>query len=317
MDVGPAETVSVVVPSFRRPESLGRCLAAIAAQSRPPDQVVVALHAGDRESPAVVEGFLERLPLEWLTSEDRREVPMMQTALSAASGDVVAMTNDDAEPREHWLAGLLAHYEPGVGGVGGRDVIHQEGLPEEGRRARVGTVQWFGRMIHNHHLGIGPARNVDVLKGVNISLRRELWRLDPGLRGKGAQLHWEIGLCLRARSEGWRLVYDPDVVVDHYLAARVAEDPRSELTSAALTDWIHNELYGVVSWSPRWRRAAAIAYAFLVGQRNAPGPLLAPERLLREHDAADVARRARAGLRGRALAVRTARASRRARRAGR
>jgi len=39
--------VTVVVPTYRRPEHLGRCLEGIRAQSRAPDEVVVVRRADD------------------------------------------------------------------------------------------------------------------------------------------------------------------------------------------------------------------------------------------------------------------------------
>jgi GT2 family glycosyltransferase len=267
----------------------------------------VALHEDDAASVAIVEQLGERLPVEWVGVPDRRVVPIMQAGVRSATGDVVAMTDDDAAPHPDWVARLLEHYASAeVGGVGGRDVMREAGrLYEGGRSDRVGIVQWFGRVIGQHHAGTGPPRDVDVLKGVNMSLRRELWRLDGSLRGKGMQLHWELELCLHARHDGWRLVYDPQILVDHDRAPRVEEDPRLELTSDSVADWTHNELYAVIRWSPMWRRAAALAYAFLVGQRYAPGPLLVPERLARERSLRAVLRRAAAAMRGRALAVRS------------
>ena len=305
-------TTTVVVPSYQRPGALRRCLEALAAQVHAPDQVVVALQEDDAASRTVVEELSGQLPVEWATTPDRRAVSIMDAGARRASGEIVAFTDDDAEPRPEWLGSLLDRYtSDDIGGVGGRDLMRDSGSLVEGTAEVVGVVQWFGRVIHNHHLGAGEAREVDVLKGVNMSLRRELWRFDPLLRGKGMQLHWELELCLRARREGWRLLYDPRIVVDHHRAPRVDEDPRSELTSSSVADWVHNELYAVLKWSPWWRRAASLVYAFLVGNRNAPGPLLIPERLARERGVVGVFRRAGAGARGRLLALRTWRAARR------
>ena len=306
-------SVTVVVPSYRRPSALRRCLEALAAQTHPPDQVVVALQEDDAASAAVVAELRGRLPLVTATTADRRAVAIMAAGVEPATGEIVAFTDDDAAPRPGWLAALLELYTSAdVGGVGGRDLVHEPGAAPEPPARVVGVVQWFGRVIHNHHRGTGPVRDVDVLKGVNMSMRRELWRFEERLRGRGMQLHWELDLCLRARREGWRLRYDPAIVVDHHRAPRVDEDPRSELTSTSVTDWVHNELYAVVRWSPWWRRVVAVAYAFAVGNRNAPGPLLLPERIARESDVGEVLRRARAGARGRVLALRTVRDARRA-----
>jgi hypothetical protein len=253
-----------------------------------------------------------------VTFSDRRETNVRETSVRAATGDVVATTDDDGEPRPDWLAAVLSRYShDDVGGVGGRDLMRDDGAVVGGTARRVGVLQPFGRVIGNHHIGTGPARDVDVLKGVNMSMRRELWRFDRSLRGEGTQPHWELDLCLRARREGWRLIYDPGIVVDHHRAPRVGEEARSALTTRSLIDWVHNELYAVLKWAPARRRAVAIAYALLVGQRNTPGPLLIPERLVRERDVGEVLRRSRAGARARLLALRNARAYRRAQRARR
>jgi cellulose synthase/poly-beta-1,6-N-acetylglucosamine synthase-like glycosyltransferase len=307
---GPPSSVSVLVPSFRRPDFLVRCLTALVAQERSPDQVIVVAHTDDEETSRAAERFASSLPLELMTVPDRRIVPMMRAGVAAATCDVVAATDDDAEPRPDWLARLLRGYAADVGGVGGRDLIDAD---TAGETAKVGVVRWFGRRIGNHHRGTGPARDVDVLKGVNMSMRRELWRLDPDLRGAGTQEHWELDVCLRARSEGWRLVYDPAILVEHRRAPRVDEDARDELRAAALTDAVHNELLAILRWSPAPRRLTAAVYAFLVGHRRAPGALVLIERLVRERHRVAAIRRAAAGARGRALAVRSWRARRRAR----
>ena len=143
-------------------------------------------------------------------------VASMNAGLARTSGEFVALTDDDAEPRPDWLARLLPYFDdPGVGGVGGRD----DQAANPGEAADVGRVQWFGRVIGNHHLGVGPPRDVDVLKGVNCCFRGNLLRsvgFDRRLRGRGNVSHWELALCLRLRRDGWRLVYDPAIRVDHH-----------------------------------------------------------------------------------------------------
>jgi GT2 family glycosyltransferase len=265
---------------------------------------VVAVHASDTESQAVVSRLGKLLPIDCVAVSDRRVVPMLAAALDHARGSVIAATDDDAQPQPDWLARMLPYYEDrGVAGVGGRDLIHDDGATKPGSARRVGVMQWFGRAIYEHHRGAGPARDVDVLKGVNMSLRSELWRLEPRLRGEGALAHWELELCLRVRHAGWRLIYDPEIVVDHWRAPRVGDEPRDSLSPQAVRDAVHNEFYAIVRWSPGRRRAAAIAYGFLVGHRRAPGLAVAVERLVRERDRRAVLRRAAAAAAGRALAL--------------
>jgi hypothetical protein len=132
--------------------------------------------------------------------------------------DVIVFTNDDAEPYPDWLARIEPYYaDPTVGGVGGRDIIHRrEGGVIDGPAERVGAITWFGRVYGNHHLSYPHVSDVDVLKGVNMSCRKTCYRpLDSRLI-PGGRWHWELDLCLGIRATGMRLVFDPEIIVDHY-----------------------------------------------------------------------------------------------------
>jgi hypothetical protein len=150
----------------------------------------------------------------------------------------------------------------------------------------VGKVQWFGRVIGNHHLGAGAARDVDVLKGVNCAYRAPLLRaagFDRRLAGSGAQLFWELALCLPIRRAGWRLVYDPAIAVDHHVEPRSEGDQlhRGGFTAAPLSDATHNETLVLLENLPAASRAAFMIWAVLVGTRHEPGLAQVPRLLLR------------------------------------
>jgi len=301
--------VSVLVPSYGRPASLARCLAALAAQTRAPDEVMVGVRTGDAATIAVAEeARAAGLPVRVATTADAGVVASMQAALDAASGDIVALTDDDARPYPTWIAGLLTHFQsaPDVGGVGGRDWQPYE----RGDARRVGVVQWFGRVIGNHHLGAGAVRDVDVLKGVNCSFRAPLLRavgFDQRLRGAGAQLYWELGVCLPMRRAGWRLLYDPSVAVDHDVAPRLDADHlhRGVFAEPPLVDAVHNETVALLEDRRGAARVCFLLWAFLVGTGEAPGPLQCARRLLQGDRLA--MRRWRAAVAGRLAGMATAR----------
>jgi cellulose synthase/poly-beta-1,6-N-acetylglucosamine synthase-like glycosyltransferase len=310
--------LSVVIPTYRRPDSLARCLQAVLAQSRTADEVIVVSHEEDEETARVLEAAgASSVPVLNATVSARSVLASMGVGASAARGDVLAFTDDDACPRPDWAARLLSPYaDPAVGAVGGRDVIHQHSSVVEGKTAHVGRVRWFGRTIGNHHLGIGEAREVDLLKGVNISLRRALWAFDPRLRGLGAEPHWELDLLLRLRSRGWRVVYDPRAVVDHYVAQRIDERQRDDVSLAYVHDSAHNETYALLKWSPAWRRPIAVLYSVLVGSRTAPGLAAAADRWARGVRRDRLKRDLGAALVGRRAALRSYGAASRCRRLG-
>ena len=277
--------VSVLVPSYRRVDALQRCLAALGAQSRPPDDIVVGIRTGDEATAAVVDAARSAgLPVRGVMTAAVGVIAAMQAALDASTGDIVALTDDDARPRADWIARMLAHFASAadIGGVGGRDWQPWE----RGNAARVGIAQWFGRVIGNHHLGHGPPRDVDVLKGVNCAFRGPLLRaigFDARLRGTGAQMHWELGVCLPLRRAGWRLVYDPQVAVDHDIAARHDADTihRGVFAEAPLRDAVHNETVELLEGRGGAASAVVLSWAFLIGSVDGPGVAQCLRRLLR------------------------------------
>jgi len=271
---------SVLIPTWRRPDDLVRCLHALAGQTHAPDEVVVVARPDDADTwsalEALVAGEERELPLRPVTAGDPGLVASLNAGLDAVREEVVAVTDDDTVPRPDWLARIVAAFasDPLLGGVGGRDWVHEHGGLDGRRRARVGEVLWFGRVVGNHHLGWGGAREVDLLKGANMAFRREALRgirIDERLRGRGSQVHTEIDLCLAVKQAGWRLVYDPAIAVDHFPAARPAGDHRHESSLARLADEVYNETYCLLKWLP-WRgKAAVLAYGLAVGTRRAPG----------------------------------------------
>lgn len=278
-------TISVLVPSWRRPDDLARCLRALAAQRVAPFEVVVGARADDPATAEVVaaEAARRAYPVTLATTAEPGVIAAMTAALARVRGDIVALTDDDAEPRPDWIEKLDACFvHPRVGGVGGRDWQPTE----RGDHHDVGRVQWFGRVIGHHHLGAGEARPVDVLKGVNAAFRTALVRavgFDDRLRGSGAQMFWELALCLPLRRAGWILLYDPAIAVDHHIAPRHDADQRHRgtFTAGPQVDAVHNETLVLLEHLRGVRRAVFLCWALLVGTRIEPGLLQAPRLLLR------------------------------------
>jgi cellulose synthase/poly-beta-1,6-N-acetylglucosamine synthase-like glycosyltransferase len=303
------ETVSVIVPTYRRPESLARTLDALSAQTRQPDEVLVVTRLEDSESQQTVERHGAN-SLRIIFSEAPGQVRAINAGLRKSTGSIVALTDDDAAPREDWIAALLARFasDARIGAVGGRDHVHEHGTTVEGRATIVGRVSGLGRLRGNHHFE-SELQDVDFLKGANMAFRREAldW-FDERLRGLGAEVCNDMQATLGVKRRGYRVIWDPAVVVEHYPAERHDHDARSSKTQAALFDRIHNETYVLASTLCGPRRAAALGFAFLIGSRRAPGLMtsMASRLLARPADAASP----RLSLQARVAGVRTALAKR-------
>ncbi len=172
----------------------------------------------------------------------------------------------------------------------------------------VGKLEWFGRLIGNHHLGAGPPREVDFLKGANCAYRAAPLKeigFDKRLWGSGAQVHWELSLGLALRRAGWKLIYDPEVAMDHLIGVRVGGDThnRGIYFFEGQRDAIHNETLVLLEHLSPIRRVVFLAWAFLVGTGGDPG-LVQIARLLLRRDRTAFAR-ARGMMIGRVAAMHT------------
>jgi glycosyltransferase involved in cell wall biosynthesis len=273
--------ISVVVPTYQRPADLARCLAALKVQNRPVDELWVIVRDTDRQTWQFLETFDRgALPLHTATVTASGVIAAMNIGLESATGDIVAFTDDDAAPHHDWLERIETYYlaDKQVGGVGGRDWVYHGTKLEDGSQPVVGKLQWFGRLIGNHHIGIGTGREVDVLKGVNMSFRREAiadLRFDQRMRGSGAQVHFEVVFSLTLRQQGWKLIYDPQIAVDHFPAQRFDEDQRNSFNAQASINAVHNETVALLGYlSPSQKLVFAI-WAIAIGTSEAFGLLQA------------------------------------------
>ncbi|MDZ8049868.1 MAG: glycosyltransferase family 2 protein [Aulosira sp. ZfuVER01] len=268
---------TVLIPTYRRPLDLSRCLLALQAQTKPVDQVIVVVRDTDTQTWEFLAQFpAHSLPLHTVTVSLPGVVAALNAGLAAVTGDIVSITDDDAAPHPDWLEKINAHFlsDTCIGGVGGRDWVHQGDKLLDDSRQIVGKLQWFGRVIGNHHLGVGEPREVDVLKGVNMSFRQQAiaqLRFDERMRGTGAQVHFEMAFTLALKGAGWKLIYDPQVAVDHYPAQRFDEDQRNNFNEIALINLVHNETLVLLEYLPPLRRAVFLLWAILVGTRDSLG----------------------------------------------
>lgn len=251
---------------------------ALKAQLMVPDEIIVIRREGDTKTEILLQAWERELPLAQIIVNVPGQVAALNAGLDSASGDIVAITDDDTVPHPEWLQLIEAHFQrdPGLGGLGGRDWVYAGDRVEVGTRQTVGKVRWSGKVIGNHHLGAGGPREVDVLKGANMSYRREAIReirFDENLLGSGAQVHNDMAFSLAVKGAGWRLTYDPAVAVDHHPAPRFDEDQRAQFNRVALHNAVYNETLALLNYLSPGRRIAFAGWSILVGKRVTPGLL--------------------------------------------
>jgi GT2 family glycosyltransferase len=217
-------SITVVVPTFRRPAGLARALGALSEQRDPGaewDVVVV-----DNDSPPGAEptfaAFAARLGRDArLVREHRRgAAPARNAGIAAAGGDVVAFLDDDVVPADDWLRQLVEPVLSGRSeGAGGRVRLDPTvALPRWLGGDWLGYLSAFDLGGDAHEIGAdeyvlsaSAAFRVDVLHRVG--------GFDPvlGPRPGVPMVNDDIDLCRRVMGDGGRISYVPSAVVVHEL----------------------------------------------------------------------------------------------------
>jgi GT2 family glycosyltransferase len=120
--------VSVVVPTYRRPDLLARCLGALLRQSVPADdyEVIVADDASDEATKRLIASLdTSGVRLRYVAVSGRHGPAAARNAgWQQARGIIIAFTDDDCIPDSGWLAAGLAPFaDPTVVAVTGQTIV--------------------------------------------------------------------------------------------------------------------------------------------------------------------------------------------------
>src|SRR5262245_25726766 len=139
--------VSVVIPTYRRPALLARCLAAVASQQFDPAayEILVADDADDDQTRHQVKSFAATTPvsLRYLTvTSAHGPAAARNVGWRAARGAVVAFTDDDTVPDPGWLAAGVPPFErdPDLAAAAGRTVVPIPDRPTDYERNESGLA---------------------------------------------------------------------------------------------------------------------------------------------------------------------------------
>ena len=271
----PAATVTVVLPTFRRPAGLARALRALADQQDPGVPWDVLVVDNDSDDTADVTAVFERcrplLPVAAsLVCEPGRGAARARNAgIQRAEGDIVAFLDDDVVPDRRWLARLVAPVVAGTADAAGGPVALDPAVSVPGWLGRdwLGYLSQYDRGTDERLLDGG-----DYVLTANAAFRTERLRAIHGFdealgpRGGSPMVNDDLDLCRRWAAAGGRIAYVPGAVVVHdvpparvtiqYVARRAYAQGRS--------DWLLDRRRNV-------RRPAGGAQGILVHLRRLLG----------------------------------------------
>ncbi len=208
---------SVVIPTFRRPETLFPVLEALARQDAPPEfEVVVVDDGSGGETPARLAAYRPPYPFRFFSQENSGPAAARNRGVREAKGETILFLGDDTVP------------EPALLAVHGR--THAEPRPYP--VAVLGYTTWpreravspFLHHINEYGLqfGYGLIQDTEAVPfnffyTSNVSLPRQLL-VDAGLFDTSfPHAAWEdIEVAYRLMKGGMRMLYRPAAVARHH-----------------------------------------------------------------------------------------------------
>ena len=258
-------TCTVVICTRNRPQQLDACVTAVLAQSYPKFDVLIVDNASrDSRSIEIAARHGVRCVEE---ARVGASYARNRGAAEAGAAEVLAYIDDDAEPEDGWLEGLIAEFKDrrvmcvvgrilpiDVNTEGSRMCIALGILDGGIRRFEVDndSPDWFAAMRG----GLGGA--------ANMALRRAVFHEWPGFDprlGRGSDLGGgeEDYAYLSFIKRGYRVVYAPNAIARHPFPATIPELRANHLhtlkTSTAVLAFMFVEEPGL--------RAAILRHALL------------------------------------------------------
>ncbi len=268
-------SISVVISTYERPAFITKCLNSLCLQTRSPDEIIVVTKSFDLASRKTIQTYISKysngITIKNVSVDELSVLYAENAGIESAKGNILCFIDDDAVAHPDWLARIIDYYQdPSIGGVGGQDIIYEDGSIVNERAKVVGKITWYGAVIGNHHKFVEGVREVDVLKGCNMSFRRELLgRIDERLRGE-ITYRFEEDICFGIKRQGYGLIYDPAIQVDHYVVRNTGTRRKQNWLPHTLVS-NHNYVYLSLKYFSLPRKLIFLLYTFLVGDGGATG----------------------------------------------
>jgi O-antigen biosynthesis protein len=196
--------VSVVVCTYNGARTLRDCCEGLRALDYPDFEVIVVDDGSTDASAEIARSYGFKV----ISTENRGLSSARNTGLAAATGEIIAYTDDDARPDPHWLRYLVTEFcRRDVAAVGGPNVAP----PGDGLIAEC-VASAPGGPIHV----LIDDREAEHVPGCNMAFRREaleaIGGFDPRFRTAGD----DVDVCWRLAEQGRSIGFSPAAMVWHH-----------------------------------------------------------------------------------------------------
>lgn len=200
-------TFTVLICTYNRHQLLDKALANLITDTNPKPNQIVIVNGGTSDADDIVQKYVgvDSIEVKLIKTVNKNLATSRNMGLSHCTGDIIAMTDDDALVFPNWVSQMkCVHWEqPEAGAVGGTVL----GTNTKSLIGRVSDAITFPTW--------NEPRFVRTLPGVNISYKKEVVdKLGPQdetlFRGEDVDYNW------RVQQLGYKIYFDPAIKVWHY-----------------------------------------------------------------------------------------------------
>ena len=203
--------MSVVIPTHGRPESLARCLAALAGQTLPRHEfeVIVSDDGSPEPVDAVVAAFADRLAVRVERFPRRGPAAARNSGARVARAAILAFTDDDCVPIPTWLELLLDRVRRHPGHMIGGGIVNL--LPEDPYATATQLIQ---SSVYDYYASHDVGHQFFTTANLSVPANR-FWLLEGFSERFPRAAGEDYDFCARWQEAGFPSAYAPEAEVGH------------------------------------------------------------------------------------------------------
>jgi len=231
--------ISLIIPTYNRPDDLAVCLESVYEQQRLPDEIIV-IDDGALDCIPMADFFKKlNIPLEYYRKNNPGLTASRNKGVEMARGELIFFLDDDVKLFPEYIAEIAAVFgeDPNIGGVAGQIVnikpvrgkrrllywlecLFMISGSREGRVLKSGFCVDYGETTHGNR---GITR-VDFLPGGVSAYRREVFNFfnfSSDYKGYGQGEDKDFSLRVGKRFQLW---HTPEAKLYHYESSKMRYD---------------------------------------------------------------------------------------------
>ncbi len=217
----PTASISVVVVNWNRSTLLRQALLSLHAQRLAPAEIIVVDNGSSDDSMAMMRDEFPRVRVI-ANHNNRGFCAANNQGIAAATGEFIALLNNDAEAEEHWLLALSKMFTRPEVGMAASKIL----MASDPRRIdKAGHLIWPDGQNRGRGAGEFDTGQYDRVEptlwpdGCAAMYRKRMLDEIGGFDEDFFAYADDAELGLRARIAGWQCLYTPFAVVRHHRGA--------------------------------------------------------------------------------------------------